>query len=105
MSADELTELERLADRATPPPWTVEPGPYFEVNDGEGRPVRVSWLACNALFIAAARTALPALIRRVRDLEAGLAAEREACAKVAECYVGPTDRLCLRIAADIRSRP
>ena len=30
---------------------------------------------------------------------------RERCAIAAGCYIGPTDRLCLRIAADIRTLP
>ncbi len=68
MTDGQLAELERLASAATPAPWTCEPGPYFEIMDGENRPVRASWFGGNARFIAAARTAIPALIAEVRRL-------------------------------------
>lgn len=81
-----LVELERLVAAATPPPWTCEPGPYFEVMDGENRPVRASWFGGNARFIAAARTALPALVAEVRRLR-GMMEEMIGAPQVGDMYV------------------
>ena len=59
-----LDELERLCEAATPGPWTLDEsesgliGPHCE-------PIVE---ACDALFIAAARDALPKLIAEVRRL-------------------------------------
>lgn len=73
---EKLAELERLGAAASAPPWTCGPTPYYEVTDGEGRPVRGSWFGCDARFIAAARTAVPDLIAFARRLSLDNAALR-----------------------------
>ena len=80
-----LDELERLERAATPGPWTSHrPGRYGEVlatesewtNGYYGFLVAQSCGPLNAEFIVAARNALPALIRRIRELEQNLADAR-----------------------------
>lgn len=61
MTNDELTELERLAAEATPGSWKGDEGIAHWGADGYNlRPA-------NAAFIAAARTAVPALIASLRE--------------------------------------
>ena len=79
MTEQQLVELERLANAATPPPWLVKTGihgtpwilyldnPYRglgDFTDYEGMPGPQ-----NAAFVAAAREAVPTLIAEVRRLK------------------------------------
>ncbi len=82
MSPAELDALEVLANAATPGPWSThglrallrfgrkQDGPWDEANEDDPREDG-AWLPHDeaAAFIAAARTAVPALIARVRELE------------------------------------
>ncbi len=92
MSDERLAELERLADAAGGPWRAVRVGPVPEpggpdcrvwevVDDTDDHRDQFDQFEdppeARARFVVAARTALPALIRRVRDLEAALAAERD----------------------------
>ena len=81
MTPERLNELQALCDAASPAPWgTVEnsvPSPaillQFEWNEADqewDRNVGKINGVPDAAFIAAARTALPELIARVRELEA-----------------------------------
>ena len=69
-----IPELRALVAAATPGPWAYEDdgtiGGIF-VRPPAGRPHRHD-SAADAAFIAAARTAVPALLDRVEALEAGL---------------------------------
>lgn len=85
-----LDEIERRANAATPGPWTVyenaEPLDYWTVQDAGGKDVFDDGSAsaeygqtCSIAdrdFLAAARTDVPALVARVRELEAECAALR-----------------------------
>jgi hypothetical protein len=90
LTPDDLARIEELAEKATPGPWEIdaiesgEHGLFIEEESTElgvgGRQV-AGWLtAPNAEFIAAARTAVPALVagvrsrdERITELEAQLA--------------------------------
>lgn len=100
MTDDELADLERLCEAATPGPWRPHHDPGIDTEDPDAPPWpgwcvspdlsvighRDYRVICrtvrkagenepeDAAFIAAARTAVPALIRRVRELEQALAA-------------------------------
>lgn len=65
-----LDEIERRANAATPGPWGHEMGAVLSIPTG-GRFVASVGKQCmnDAPFIAAARTDVPALIARVRELE------------------------------------
>lgn len=95
----DLDKLQALCDAATPPPWTVHKcgidGPVgldevISPGDvecmaycyGGSSTVRGDRLAEDLQFIAAARTALPELIARVRELEARLDLCRRALADI-----------------------
>lgn len=81
MTDDELTRLEALAAGATMGPWHARDGCH--VDDMRGCPI-VEWADggrepgfyydADAAFIAASRAAVPALIARVRELQADYAA-------------------------------
>lgn len=84
MTAEERAELRRLAEAATPGPWKVE---EYEEWDDSGR--RLCWyvdmpgnedstvlLEMDAAFIAAARTAVPALLDEVDQLRAEATQQR-----------------------------
>ena len=83
ITPDTLAELERLHAEATTGPWKFHtPLRYGEVTapahtnptEGyDGKLVAESCDAADAIFIAAAHDALPALIARLRELEASLA--------------------------------
>jgi hypothetical protein len=64
-----LDELQTLCDAATPG-WEVggESGEYF-IHDGKGIDIVIRALPEDLAFIATARTALPELVQRVRELE------------------------------------
>ena len=72
----DLDEIERRANAATPGPWTgkvnncVEAGDEAVFETGCGCCTDSTLSEENAAFIAAARTDVPALIARVRELEA-----------------------------------
>jgi hypothetical protein len=80
----DLDELERLAAAATPGEWSYDWGAVWAAAQGGGRMVLLDMRSYNddrfeeaphdGAFIAAARTAVPALIARVRELEAAVAA-------------------------------
>ena len=81
----DLDELHRLADAATPGPWerqeTVHTDNYVTAGGGVLTGTHVcgpTYERHNALFIAAAREAVPALITRVRELEAALSVSASA---------------------------
>lgn len=80
MAELDYDELQRLADAATPGPWQLGSqthGPSAIVRDAEGLGTIQDVWVCdadagaleNAEFIVASRTALPALLDRVRELE------------------------------------
>lgn len=89
ISEEQLAEWQSLCDAATEWPWEA-------LRLGEGTPqIKTPLFGFNCwtdwpdrVFIAASRTALPALLAEVRRLRAELATareeEREACAKVAD---------------------
>lgn len=71
----DLNELERLAVAATPETWTADKDEVcvYGWNDA-GELIKVTTISegslkCDAAFIAASRTAIPALVARVRELE------------------------------------
>ncbi|NBW09321.1 MAG: hypothetical protein EBR82_14980 [Caulobacteraceae bacterium] len=72
----DLDEIERRANAATPGPWTGKVNSCVEAADeavfetGCGCCTDSTLSEENATFIAAARTDVPALIARVRELEA-----------------------------------
>lgn len=76
--------LQRLADAATPGPWTSN-GVEGNLDSGDTRVAEVTmWRYVDERFIVAARSAVPVLLARVRELEAAaklshglLAIERE----------------------------
>lgn len=83
MSDLNLDALEKLCEEASPAPWTADDGGQDDwcIFDGTGQLCfDIGWEAskdgvhpkrpdADARFIAAARTALPVLIKRVRELE------------------------------------
>ena len=87
-----LDEIERRANAATPGPWRDQHHECFEVwgqaPDSQtcsmqiARIGRAQFDAGNAAFIAAARADVPALIARVRELEAECAALRRELARL-----------------------
>jgi hypothetical protein len=108
--------LQHRADIVTE--WVDDP-PVFKSGKRKGQPKRqpepariatgflvpCMWIG-DAAFTVAARTAVPELLAEVRRLRGAVAAEREACAKVADGYVGRNgDAVADCIAEDIRSRP
>lgn len=67
MTEAELKTLEELASKATPGPWEVHPNPrYYVLLPTEGQDDNRD---ANARFTSEARTAVPRLIERVRELE------------------------------------
>ncbi len=79
----DIAELERLAAAAAPGPWFYSetqdeyPVVYVEASNAATVLFESDWgTRADAAFIAAARTAVPALVARVRELERALA-ERE----------------------------
>ncbi len=87
LTAEQIADLERLAAAATPGPWTkgrsyesviapITPGapdPREDARHYGGELVAESvFVPGNIAFIATAREAVPALIARVRELEATL---------------------------------
>lgn len=81
----DLDELQHLADAATPGPWERQETVHADNHVTAGGGILTGTHVCgptyerhNALFIAAARDAVPALIRRVRELEAALSASASA---------------------------
>lgn len=83
MTDTELDEIDALADAATPGPWQalglMQPAPNYAVIGGGSIPTQVAVVTReNAAFIAAARTALPALIAEVRRLSREVEAIRDA---------------------------
>jgi hypothetical protein len=75
MTEQELQAIEALAAAATPGPWRAETDYrddttvlYTAVHEGEGWVVAEGTLVHDAAFIAAARTAVPALVAEVRRL-------------------------------------
>ena len=74
MTKPDLDHLERLCERATPGPWGYDgveddhEVTYID-SDGDECNAAESVAETDAQFIAAARTALPALVARVRELE------------------------------------
>ena len=86
----DLDAIERRANAATPGPWAVyekpDPWGYWTVQDADGKDVFDDGSAgaeygqtCGIAdrdFLVAARTDVPALIARVRELEAELKEER-----------------------------
>ena len=72
ITAEQLTQCEASIASATPGPWTVERegGPGVLVCDDVGDSVcRVSGNEADADFMATARTAMPMLLARIRELE------------------------------------
>lgn len=75
----DLEALERLAAEATPGPWTAEPQKTDTfITAANGTPVGMVW-GCrddepraSAALIAVARSALPALVARLRAADAAL---------------------------------
>jgi hypothetical protein len=87
ITAEQLEEWEAVCENASLGPWVVfEPDvdePIADedtlcyVDDADGNLVGERIETCDAEFVALAREAMPALIARVRELEAALArAER-----------------------------
>ncbi len=89
----DLSEIEADAARATPGPWTYG-GPYpsgaLSITDPDGEPVASVGVAvsldptsaqrvadCDANFIAEARSDVPALVARIRELEAPVTVTRQ----------------------------
>lgn len=74
MTEIDLDALEALAEAATPGPWEAV-GFYVRLGDGFAVALansRQEHSPSDAAFIAAARTAVPALVARVRELEGKL---------------------------------
>lgn len=79
----ELTEIERLCEKATPGPWEYRSAkpreialkrPNFEMGVRNGRGLAIIFLddfgsEANAAFIAGSRTAIPTLLREIRRLQ------------------------------------
>jgi hypothetical protein len=103
-----LDEIERRANAATPGPWTYHDGcGYVEVPPCGAIEFKPGWersvhflarvhnnhvegedgLGFDGAFIAHARTDVPALIARVRELETQLRIERENVAELEERLV------------------
>ena len=103
-----LDEIERRANAATPGPWTYDEGcGYVEVPPCGVIEFKPGWersvhflarvhndhvegedgLGFDGAFIASARTDVPALIARVRELETHLRIERENVAELEERLV------------------
>lgn len=88
VTVEQLAEWDRLASEATSGPWTDGEGfGYFCVST-QGEACFGSCGCCvepmsqlDAAFIAAARTAVPALIARVRELEWELATLKDAASQ------------------------
>lgn len=81
LSEEDILALEALTNAATPSPWQSPQAdrygevvaPEAEKTPGyEGFLVAESCMANNARFIAMARTAIPQLLARVREIEKGL---------------------------------
>lgn len=90
----DLDEIERRANSATPGPWEGKRNGGMYARDRE--PVFETGCGCcsdpdltdeNSAFIAHARTDVPALIARVRELETQLRIERENVAELEERLV------------------
>lgn len=80
MTDDELTQLQVLADKATAGPWEFGgyKSPDLKIVWSETKKDDVAWLPAirgqsdNGRFIAAARSAVPALVAEVRRLGTAL---------------------------------
>jgi hypothetical protein len=97
----DLDAIERRANAATAGPWAVyekpDPWGYWTVQDADGKDVFDDGSAggeygpsCSIEdrdFLVAARTDVPALIARVRELETHLRIERENVAELEERLV------------------
>lgn len=98
MAELDYDELQRLADAATPGPWswhsrqTVDGDSWavFGTSDRALAGNRDGWTP-DAEFIAASRSAVPALLARVRELEAERDAALSTIAKVRELHASFTD--------------
>lgn len=93
---DDLTDLQALAQAATPGPWIADEGHGLTA---DGDPLAAAgpyddpagfWCHEDAAFIAAARDAVPALIARVRKAEA----ERDEARALAQHLAVITERYC-----------
>ena len=88
MTEEQLTELRRLAEAATPGPWWIEGyASMFGVftNNTDEQPETIcdlpddsDYSQNNAAFIVAARAAVPALIAEVERLQVAWSAEHDA---------------------------
>jgi hypothetical protein len=74
ITPEQLAEWDRYASEAAIGPWTRPSASDGVVTTSAGHPVVKQAHPCDARFIAAARTAMPALIARVRELEHALVA-------------------------------
>ncbi|MDE2103537.1 MAG: hypothetical protein KGL39_40230 [Patescibacteria group bacterium] len=87
MTDAELAAIEARTNDATPGPWIDDDGYRVLRSDGkclfEGKHFEVCRYE-DMTFCAHAREDVPSLLAEVRRLRAELAAEREACAKLAE---------------------
>jgi len=74
-----VEKLEELAKDATPGPWTQGPRPADDAVDLGSQPKQTINLnrPADAAFIAAARTAVPALCAALREADAAVAFARE----------------------------
>lgn len=75
MTKDELDELKKLCDEATPGPWDAKGIRLLPDNEGclnlpDGRDHELYGSLTDMKFIAASRTALPKLIAEVERLRA-----------------------------------
>lgn len=101
MAELDLEVLERLAAAATPAPWVVQDGCSWRRigargdgdvlcptnHPGDGHPdLDGRNREADLAFIAAAREAVPALLRRVRELEAARAADQAEYMKASRAF-------------------
>ena len=98
MNQDELDRLQGLCDGATAGPWgfDIEYGRvYQDSGDGLILAIEIESIADRA-FIAAARTAMPALISEVRRLQERCeAAERDMRQVADESCIGDPSSICV----------
>lgn len=86
ITKEQLTEWQKLCDEATPGPWEEDAGLVTADDCFKGLCYDIS--DEDAAFIVAARTAMPALIARVIELEAMLCP----CGKGSpQSYEGPLE--------------
>lgn len=89
MSESQLADLERLADAATPGPWHVDEDWTQEVLSRDGTLIvkLPHERAREADFIAASRTAIPALLADLREARASLVEARRLLERAVPCIV------------------